>query len=350
MSRAPLLDSSELPIARSGEPSGGASRALRHGPYAWGEPVGQGGMAHVHIARRIGADDSKRFAAKRILPEHANKPRFVRMFRAEASISACLDHPNVVRTLDFGVQDGELVLVMEYVDGVSCAQLLRILARRGQTLPLEGALYIAREALAGLDYAHGARNSQGEPLGIIHRDVSPGNILIAMSGEVKLTDFGVARSSRRPRDTSPGALKGNFGYMSPEQIAGEEIDVRSDIFSLGVVLFELLTGRPLFRGKSDFEILARTYEANIDELSNPGLGLPLALRLVLATALARDRRERFSSAGELSEALCRFARHVGARLEGVRLASWLETLEVSPPRSRPLRFSETSEIVGFEKG
>jgi eukaryotic-like serine/threonine-protein kinase len=303
------------------------TRPLRDGPYVWGEPVGAGGMAHVHLARRVNGDGEV-LAAKRILPAHRNNSRFLRMFMDEARISANLDHPNIVKTIDFGEQDGELVMVMEFVDGLTCSEMLE--STDGETaVPLSAALFVATEVLSALEYAHGAHGAHGNPLGIVHRDISPGNILVGSSGEVKLADFGVARSTECPRDTRPGALKGNVGYMSPEQVVGDALDRRSDVFSLGVVLYEMLTGKPIFHGTSEFEILARTREANIDALADPTIGIPLELRLILATALARDPRERFATAAEFSDALHSFARHVNVSLEPSAMRTWVDCLRAN---------------------
>jgi len=343
----PQSDATRHHAADVSSPFDDAPKPLRYGPYSWGEPVGSGGMARVHIARRVGAtDDELPLAAKRILPEHSRKERFARMFTSEARICASLDHPNIVRAVDFGEQDGELVLVMEYVDGFSCSELLRLSARRDAPMPMDAALFIALEVLEALEYAHSVETDSGVHLGIVHRDVSPGNILVGNTGALKLTDFGVARSNDCPRDTRPGALKGNYGYMSPEQIGGWEVDRRSDLFSFGVVLFELLKGKPLFEGSSDFEILARTYEADISPLAEPGAGLPLELRLILASALSRDPKERFHSAGEFAEALGAFARHAGLHPDSTALTSWLATLDLCPAVSRrfpamPLELDDT---------
>jgi serine/threonine-protein kinase len=289
-------------------------------------------MARVHLARREPYDFMD-YAAKRMLPEYAARPRFARMFWVEASICMMLQHPNIVRAVDFGAQDGEIVLLLEYVDGVSCAQLLRAASARGEGIPLGAALFMATEVLRALAYAHDAVGPTGRPLGIVHRDVSPGNILVSEQGTVKLTDFGVARSNDRAEETHPGTLKGKFGYMSPEQIAGAEVDRRTDVFSLGVVLFELVTGTPLFTGCSDFQVLTRTFEADLAPLAEPRPGLPLELRLILANALARDPEERFQSAGEFLSALEAFARHAGIQLVSSTLRDWLSVVGVLPHRS-----------------
>lgn len=319
--------------------------ALRHGPYRTEQVLGRGGMAVVHVARCVATGE--RFAAKRILPEYAESPAFIRMFYKEAYVGGRLDHPNVVRVVDFGEQDGELVLVTEHVDGTSCGRMLAAVSKQDEHFPLPVALEIACEVLEGLAYTHGLERDD-TPLPIVHRDVSPGNILLGAAGEVKLADFGVAQCDGT-RDTLPGMLKGKLGYMSPEQVDGLEVDGRSDLFSLGVVLFEMLTGRPFFTGKDDFEILGQMYESTLTPLlSAQASSLPLELRLILATALARRREERFDDAREFSLALQGFARHAHIPLERRSLVAWLRRFDIWPLRSGTYPAVQCSTHADFE--
>ena len=207
-------------------------------------------MAEVFVATRPGPHGfNKRFAVKRILPELARDARFVAMFCDEARICAGLSHPNIVQVVDFGESDGEVFMALEYVDGVSLARLLRAVAAARRRFPVPVALFIAHEVLRALDFAHSAYDEQGRSLGIVHRDVSPGNVLIGRAGEVKLGDFGILLSAFVDRRTYPGELKGKVGYMSPEQAMGGAVDRRSDLFALGIVLAEMLLARPLFSGQ-----------------------------------------------------------------------------------------------------
>jgi serine/threonine protein kinase len=308
--------------------------ALRNGPYRIEQVIGRGGMAIVHVARRAGPRDTgERFAAKRILPEYARSPSFLKMFHREAALGSRLHHPNVVRVLDFGEQDGELVLVTEYVDGTSCGRLLRRMSQDKGRVPLPVALHIACEVLEALSYTHDASHL-GTDGGIVHRDVSPGNILIGAMGEVKLADFGVAHAMGDKRDTQPGTLKGKLGYMSPEQTKGSDVDRRSDLFSLAVVLFEMLSGRPYFRGEDDLEILSRMHRGTLSPLAEvPPDVLPFALRLILATALAKEPAERFEDAREFSQALHTFATHASIPVGRRALVHWLRHLDIWPVRS-----------------
>jgi serine/threonine-protein kinase len=288
-------------------------------------------MAEVYVGRRAGPRGfQKKFAIKRILPQLAADARFVEMFCDEARICAALTHPNIVQVVDFGEHDGDLFMAMEYVDGVSLARLLRTVASRGERFPLGIALFIAHEVLRGLRYAHEARDESGHLLGIVHRDVSPGNILIGRAGEVKLTDFGIVLSAFVDRRTYPGELKGKMGYMSPEQVIGEELDPRSDLFTVGIVVAEMLLTRPLFPGKNELEMLSRMYEADLGVLERCGTALPTDLVSVLKTALARSREQRFQSARDFEEAVGDVARRAGVSLNDSHLASWLAELGILP--------------------
>jgi eukaryotic-like serine/threonine-protein kinase len=301
------------------------------GPYELGERLGSGGMAEVYVGRRAGPRGfQKRFAIKRILPQLAADSRFVEMFCDEARICAALTHPNIVQVVDFGEHNGELFMTMEYVDGVSLARLLRAVASRGERFPVGVALFIVHEILRGLRYAHEARDEQGHLLGIVHRDVSPGNILVGRAGEVKLTDFGIVLSAFVDRRTYPGELKGKMGYMSPEQVIGEELDARSDLFTVGIVLAEMLLARPLFPGRNELEMLSRMYEADLAVLERGGAGLPYELVSVLRTALARSREQRFQSARDFEDAISDVARRAGVAWSDSQLATWLASLGILP--------------------
>jgi len=267
------------------------------GPYLLGDRLGLGGMAEVYVAHRAGPRGfAKRFAVKRILPELAMDARFVAMFCDEARICAALCHPNIVQVVDFGESQGELFMAMEFVDGVSLARLLRTVSARRERFPRGIALHIAHEVLRGLAFAHDAHDEQGRPLGIVHRDVSPGNVLIGRAGEIKLGDFGIVRSEFVDRRTYPGELKGKVGYMSPEQVMGTDVDPRSDLFTVGIILAEMLLARPLFSGQNEFEILTNIYEANLSVLDRHAEELPPPILQTLRKALARDPQLRFQNA------------------------------------------------------
>src|SRR3954467_5983619 len=304
------------------------------GPYELGERLGLGGMAEVFVAYRAGPHGfAKKVALKRILPELAQDPRFVAMFCDEARISAPLCHPNIVQVIDFGESQGELFMAMEYVEGVSLAKLLRYVSARRERFPLGAALFIAHEVLSGLAFAHHACDENGNPLSIVHRDVSPGNVLIGRAGDVKLADFGIVRSAYVDRRTYPGELKGKVGYMSPELVMGIEVDPRSDLFTVGIILSEMLIARPLFSGQNEFDILTKIYEAELSALDKYGADLTPAVRDVVRQALAKTPADRFGSAREFADALRRLAQASQLALDDSELVPWLSGLGVLPSRS-----------------
>jgi eukaryotic-like serine/threonine-protein kinase len=307
----------------------------RCGRYQLLELLGRGGMADVYAACRVDVDGPRsRFALKLLQRKWSLDPQLRAMFESEARLTTALNHPNLVRVYEAGEHLGVPFMVMEYVDGVSCAKILRSVASRGERFPAAPALVICAEVLKGLSHAHAARDEQGAPLGIVHRDVSPGNILISRSGRVKLADFGIARSTQIDHHTDPGQVKGKFGYMSPEQVLGQdELDARSDIFSLGVVLAEMLLGRRLFYGKGEFEVLTRMYEADIAVLEEESARLEPALLVLLKKALHRERSGRFQSAAEFLTALSDVAAELDITLDEPSLVPWLFQLGVMPSQS-----------------
>lgn len=300
---------------------------LMLGPYELLQRIATGGMAEVYLARRAGPHGfQKVVAVKRILPQLAQDVDFVAMFVDEARVCARLAHPNIVQVFDFGEHDGELYMAMEYVDGTTAARLVRAAASRGEEVPLEAALYIALGVLRGLDYAHNARDDEGKPLDLVHRDVSPGNVLIDRSGAVKLTDFGIARAAEIERRTDAGQLKGKLGYMSPEQVVGRELDARSDLFTVGIVLAELVMLRPLFSGPSEIDVLMRIRDADLGVLDRAGSRVPDDVRAVLIRALARDRAVRYPTAKAFAEGIEEILRRRRLQVGPAKLAAWVERL------------------------
>jgi serine/threonine protein kinase len=305
---------------------------LMLGPYELLQRIATGGMAEVYLARRAGPHGfQKVVAVKRILPQLAQDADFVAMFVDEARVCARLAHPNIVQVFDFGEHDGELYMAMEFVDGTTAARLVRAAASRGEEVPLEAALYIALSVLRGLDYAHNARDDEGKPLDLVHRDVSPGNVLIDRSGAVKLTDFGIARAAEIERRTDAGQLKGKLGYMSPEQVVGRELDARSDLFTVGIALAELVMLRPLFSGPSEIDVLMRIRDADLGVLDRAGSRVPDDVRAVLFRALARDRALRYPSASAFAEGIEEILRRRRLQVGPAKLAAWVEKLGLVTP-------------------
>lgn len=323
------------------------------GPYELIERVASGGMAEVYVARRQGPHGfNKTVAVKRILPQLAQDNEFLAMFVDEARVAATLSHPNIVQVFDFGEEGGELYMAMEYVRGTNAARLVRRAAARGEVIPLDVCLHIVLSVLRGLEYAHGARDEGGRLFNLVHRDVSPGNVLIDDSGVVKLTDFGIARAAHFERRTAVGHLKGKLGYMSPEQVLGFELDARSDLFTLGIVLAELLTLRPLFAARSDLEILTRTRDANIETLAETPL--PPDVAAVLQRALARLPEDRYATAQAFAEDVEALARRRNLSLGASRVASWMARLhrETPPPPdahdAKTAVFSDVAPLAEWE--
>jgi serine/threonine protein kinase len=280
-------------------------RVQPFGKYQLMERLGRGGMAEVWKARFQGpAGFSRTLVVKRILPHLVEDPHFVQMFVAEARLSARLNHANIVQVFELGDVDGEYFLAMEYVRGRDLVNVVRAQLLRGLPPPGLGA-FAVREVCRALAYAHQLTDERGQPLRLIHRDVSPSNVMISFDGAVKLLDFGIAKalSEANENKTITGTLKGKFGYMSPEQVEGKEIDHRSDLFAAGIVLHEVLTGKRLFKGQSDLATIAMVREAKVDPPSLHNPDVPKALDDICLRALARDPDDRWRGCDEMSTAL-----------------------------------------------
>jgi serine/threonine protein kinase len=269
------------------------------GKYRVLRDLGIGGMARVSLATLEGpAGFSKHYVIKRILPEFARNPQFARMFANEARVAAMLDHPNIVRVFEFERDNGAYYLVMEFVDGASLDQIIRAARKGGVPLGPDFAVEVGLPLAQALAYAHGLKLPDGRALELVHRDVSPGNVLISRDGAVKLTDFGVVKSSITT--TVAGAVKGKLSYMSPEQISGQRVDHRSDLFSLGVVLYEVTTGLRLFRGDSLGATAVRVMRAVVPPPRSIRPDTDPRLEAILMRTLERDPRARYQSAAALA--------------------------------------------------
>jgi len=273
----------------------------RFGQYEILERIASGGMAELYRAKRTGVEGFQKIVAiKKILPHIADDEEFVTMFADEAKLAAQLNHPNIIHIYDLGkIQAGGYFIAMEYVDGRDLRAIQQAGRELGVPLPVPLAVYVASKVASALDYAHRRRDAEGRDLHIVHRDVSPQNILISYEGDIKLCDFGIAKAASKASKTQSGALKGKIQYMSPEQAWGKSIDRRSDLFSLGVVLHELLTGERLFRGDTDLSTLERVRTAEVSPPSRLNPEVPKNLDAVVLKALAREPDDRYTNASDL---------------------------------------------------
>ena len=277
---------------------------LVHGRYELLELAGEGGMAKVYRAVTRGAAGFSRMVAlKRIRESLTTNTEFVRMFIEEARVCSELDHGNVVQVHDFGVDQRGYYLVMEWVDGVHLGQYIDTLAKSGKGLPWRHAAAIGVEVLAGLSAAHRRVDAEGVSAPVIHRDVTPQNILLSVSGVAKLTDFGLARAMDRVSMTAPDVVKGKLSYLAPELVRGESATVQSDLYSLGIVLWEALAGERLFWAETASERIRKVREAAIPPLGVRRSSLPTQLVSIVHRALAADPSDRFASADEMHDAL-----------------------------------------------
>ena len=291
-----------------------------------------GGMATLFLAHRRGAAGFQRFVAIKVVHPHlATDASFVRMFVDEALLSARIVHPNVVHVEELGEAEGTYFLVMEYVHGCSLSLLVRALARRKRMLAAEIATSIVMKVADGLHAAHETRGDLGELLGVVHRDVSPQNVLLAYQGHVKLIDFGIAKASGRSQQTEAGSIKGKFRYMSPEQAWGRPVDRRSDVFALGIVLWELLAARPLFDAANDLLVLENVRHPMVEAPSRWLPSIPPALDAVVLSALAEDPDARPATAQEfrrrLGDALPRALAVDAESLSELMIASMADQIE-----------------------
>lgn len=315
-----------------------------YGRYQLGRLIASGGMGVVYDAvYQPQGGFARRVALKRIHEHLAEQPRFVDAFRAEAELCARLAHPNVVQVVDFGRVGGSYFLAMEYVDGLTLSALARRASAASLTLPAHVVARIGQQLLAGLEHAHsGARDSQGRPLRIVHRDVCPENVLVSRNGEVKLTDFGVARALRDAAATETRAA-GHIAYMAPEQARGEAVDLRADLFAVGVVLWELVAGRRLFLRDNEPATLVALLSEPIPPVTALRQDVDRAWDGLLARALARPKDERFASAAEMSGALDAVA-GAGAERADVELAALVERLVEAPEPCPPVAVTTVTSV------
>ncbi|MDH3255207.1 MAG: serine/threonine protein kinase, partial [Acidobacteriota bacterium] len=307
--------------------------ASEFGQYHLEERIAVGGMAEVWRASMVGMEGfQKTVAIKKILPHLAENKEFVTMFVDEAKLAAQLNHENLVDIYDLGKIGSDFFIAMEYVDGKDLRSILNRLRRRQEQFPLGLAVFIAARTAAALEYAHTRRDADERPLGLVHRDVSPRNILISHNGNIRLCDFGVAKAVSSVTQTEIGALKGKIQYMSPEQAAGARVDARSDLYSLGNVLFEMVTGRALFVQDTEISLLDAVRGGEVDEPREIRADLPDEVNAILLRALQKDPSDRYASAGEMQRELEEALFHLDPKPTHGALAEWLQMLFESAPQ------------------
>lgn len=298
---------------------------IQFGNYLLLERINIGGMAEVFKAKAFGVEGFQRILAiKRILPNMAEEVEFINMFVDEARLAVQLNHANVVQIYELGKQEGQYYIAMEYIAGKDLRKIVDLFRKSATPMPMPLACYICSKVCEGLDYAHRKNDPSGQPLNLIHRDISPQNILVSYEGDIKIIDFGIAKAKDRLAKTQIGVLKGKFAYMSPEQIAGLELDRRSDIFSVGVMLYEMLTGERLFVADSDSATLDNVRNCVIPSLRSKIPSAPEALEQVLSKALAKEREERFQYCSDFNEELQRFLITEQSIFNSKRLSAWMK--------------------------
>lgn len=303
----------------------GSQPSLKHvGPYELLRPIAQGGMADIFLARKAG--DGREVAIKILNRLRATEPESCAMFLDEARLVGMLDHPNIAAVLEANVAEGHHYLAMEYVRGADLRELLATAAKAGRSIPYEVSLAIIAAAAAGLDHAHRRCDPGGRPLRLVHRDVSLSNLMVSHDGAVKVVDFGIASTAVQTVHTSPGVVRGKASYMAPEQCLGDPVDHRTDIFALGVVLYELTTGARCFAGKTDFERMLAVVRGEYHAPTAIVANYPPELEQVVRTALAADPAQRYSSCHALIEALERVAHGRGWKLGPAPIARLMRRL------------------------
>ena len=319
--------------------------------YKISEKVDAGGMAEIFRGYAVSLDGiQKEVAVKRVRPHLAANARFVKMFVDEARLAMRLNHGNITQVFDVGRAQNTYFLVMEFVDGANVRRIMQVAAERAYRIPVEIGINIILEVCKALSHAHNAHDETGQALNIVHRDVSPPNVLVSRQGEVKITDFGLAKAATHLEATDPGVVKGKFSYLSPEACEGKEVDKRADVFSCGIILHEMLTGRRLFMGKTDLETVELVRQCKIPPPSafNPDVGRELDE--ILLKTLDKDRKKRPQSADDLADMLANYLFSHGLKVTTFDLAKMMAFLfEDGVGQAFPLRVVEMvrEEIINL---
>jgi hypothetical protein len=320
-------------------------RVIPFGKYLLLERIAVGGMAEVYMSKSFGIEGfEKILAIKRILPTMAEDSDFIEMFVDEAKIAGQLTHANIAPIYELGKIGDSHYIAMEYVWGKDLLQIMNRFRRLRKKMPAAMVAWIAAKMSEALDYAHQKRDRRGTPLNIIHRDVSPQNVLVSYEGEVKLIDFGIAKAASRTTKTQAGVLKGKFGYMSPEQVRGLPIDPRSDIFAVGTCMYEMLTAERLFMGESDFSTLEKVRNADVSPITHVVRDCPPELGTIVMRALSKEPSDRYGSAGELQEVLMTFLARERPPFGTSKLAAWMKTAFATEMAREKARLDSFAQI------
>ncbi len=310
------------------------------------EKLESGGMAEVFRAESEGLQGfRKQVAIKRVLPHLSSKKKFISMFLDEARLSAQLSHSNCVQVFDIGVGDSAFFIVMEFVDGANLKAIIEHIKKSGRDFPVEAAVHISLELCKGLAYAHELTDPNGVPLHIVHRDMSPPNVLITKHGEVKIVDFGLAKANSQLERSEPGIIKGKFSYLAPEAAMGQDVDARTDIFAVGIILWELLAGQRLFLGDTDFQTVKKVQAAQVPSISQINKKVPPELERILMKTLARDPNQRYRTARDLGLDLSKFMFKHAVPVSTFDVASLVQGAMKERQRHRPMQASIIDKLI-----
>ncbi|MEO7112202.1 MAG: serine/threonine-protein kinase [Polyangiaceae bacterium] len=310
------------------------------------EKLESGGMAEVFRAESEGLQGfKKQVAIKRVLPHLSEKKKFISMFLDEARLSAHLSHSNCVQVFDIGVGDNAYFIVMEFVEGANLKSITEWIKKTGRDLPVQNAVFIALEICKGLAYAHELRDPQGVDLHIVHRDMSPPNVLVTKFGEIKIVDFGLAKANSQLEKSEPGIIKGKFSYLSPEAAMGQEVDARTDIFAVGIILWEMLAGQRLFMGDTDFQTVKKVQEAKVPSLLPLNKKVPPELDKIIQKALAQDPKNRYQKARDLGKELSHFLFAYGEPVSDFDIESLVQGAMRERQRIRPPQASIIDKLI-----
>jgi serine/threonine-protein kinase len=310
------------------------------------EKLESGGMAEVFRAESEGLQGfRKQVAIKRVLPHLSSKKKFIQMFLDEARLSAQLSHSNCVQVFDIGVGDNAYFIVMEFVDGANLKSVIEALKKRNHEFPVECAVYIALEICKGLSYAHELTDQNGNPLHIVHRDISPPNVLLTKFGEIKIVDFGLAKANSQLEKSEPGIIKGKFSYLSPEAAMGQEVDARTDVFAVGIMLWELLAAQRLFLGDTDFQTVKKVQAAVVPSISQINRRVPAELERIINRSLARDPSQRYQTARDLGLELSKFMFKFAVPVSTFDIAKLVQSAVSSRSKSRAPQASIIDQLI-----